>query len=287
MERRYLLIVEPDSELLEITEDKLKELTGMIVVTSKDGVNAYQKARNSKLSVIFTEFEIPKIKGSEFVSAVRETNLNANTPILIYTKDIDAAKMATRGKKFIFFIQKPAEYQVIADKIESLSKIDPKRKMFKIDVDFINPFIDASVKTLNGLCGMENIEAMKAHLLQTEVLEIDISGTLAISSPYFKGMIAISFDDNVYKSIVARMIEEDVSEVTIDTQDGVAEIINIIFGQTKAVLNQKGYSLERAIPSVARGRGHKIYQDDKIPVLVVPFRSELGNFWMQICVKAI
>ena len=55
------------------------------------------------------------------------------------------------------------------------------------------------------------------------------------------------------------MLEEDVGEVDIDNQDGAAEIINIIFGTTKAVLNQRGYSLERAIPSVKRGKGHNIF----------------------------
>jgi chemotaxis protein CheX len=83
------------------------------------------------------------------------------------------------------------------------------------------------------------------------------------------------------------MLEENIGEIDLNNQDGAAEIINIIFGQTKAVLNQRGYRLERAIPSVMRGKGHKIYQNTKIPVLLVPFRSNLGKFWIQICVKAI
>ena len=47
------------------------------------------------------------------------------------------------------------------------------------------------------------------------------------------------------------------------------------------------YSIERAIPNVMRGHNHSILQDSKIPILLVPFKSELGNFWIQICVKAI
>ena len=130
-------------------------------------------------------------------------------------------------------------------------------------------------------------DGYRKYLLGDEKLDIDISGTLAISSPYFKGSIAITFHDDVYKQVVSKMLEENIGEIDIDNQDGAAEIINIIFGQTKAVLNQRGYKLDRAIPSVLRGKGHKIYSNSKIPVLLVPFRSDLGNFWMQICVKAI
>jgi chemotaxis protein CheX len=287
MSKKFLLIVEPEDELRQMLANELSDLTQMVIVQAGDGVQAYQKARNQKFDVVLTDFTLAKITGAEFIAAVRETNHNVHTPILIYTEDLDIAKNETRGQKGIDFLKKPADYKVIAEKIKELSKLDPNKKRFKIDVDFINPFIDSSMKTLNKLCGVNNIEAMKPYLLGEEVLEIDISGVLAITSPYFRGSIAISFDDKVYKDVISKMLEENISEVDLDNQDGAAEIINIIFGQTKAVLNQRGYSLERAIPSVLRGKGHKILQSSKIPILLVPFRSDLGNFWMQICVKAI
>ncbi|MBT4792848.1 MAG: response regulator [Halobacteriovoraceae bacterium] len=287
MARKFLLIAEADEEMRQQLTTELEDLTQMIVVAAGDGIQAFQKTRNQKFDVILTDFKLAKITELQLITALRESTNNTYTPILIYTKDTEDAKVKTRGIKSIEFIDKPAEYQKISDKIIELSKLDPTKKKFKIDVDFINPFIDSSIKTLNGLCGVSSIEAQKPHLLGEEVLEVDISGTLAITSPYFKGSIAITFDDNVYKKIISKMLEENIGDIDLNNQDGAAEIINIIFGQTKAVLNQRGYSLDRAIPSVMRGRGHKIYQDSKIPVLLVPFRSDLGKFWMQICVKAI
>jgi chemotaxis protein CheX len=287
MAKKYLLIAEGDEEIRQQMVNELGDMTQMIIVQSSDGVQAFQKARNQKFDVILTEFKLNKITEKQIIEAFRETGHNEFSPILVYTDDIKDAKVQTRAFKNIEFIKKPAELQTLADKIVELSKLDPNKKKFKIDVDFINPFIDSCMKTLNGLCKVNNIEAQKPYLLGEEKLEIDISGTLAISSPYFKGSIAISFDDPVYKDVISKMLEENVGEIDLDNQDGAAEIINIIFGQTKAVLNQRGYKLDRAIPSVMRGRGHKIYQDTRIPVLLVPFRSDLGKFWIQICVKAI
>ncbi len=287
MSRKYLLIVEPDEELRIHLVNELEDLTQMIVIPAADGVQAYQKTRNQKFDVVLAEFNVPKISGLQLINAIRETGPNALSPILIYTDKIEESKNQSRGIKMLEYMQKPQDYQNISTKLLELSEIDPKKKKFKLDVDFINPFIDSSMKTLNGLCGVSNIQAQKPYLLGSETLEVDISGTLAISSPYFKGSIAITFNNDVYKTVVSKMLEESVGEIDINNQDGAAEIINIIFGQTKAVLNQRGYSLDRAIPSVLRGRGHKIYPNSKIPVLLVPFRSDLGNFWMQICVKAI
>jgi chemotaxis protein CheX len=287
MARKYLLIVEDEEELRLQLVNELEDLTQMIVVQASDGVQAFQKTRNQKFDVILTDFKMPKLSGKQLIDAFRETSHNMYTPIICYTAVAEEAKIQTRGQKLIEFMEKPQGYQELADKILEMSKLDPSKKKFTIDVDFINPFIDSSMKTLNGLCGVSNIEAQKPYLLGDEVLEVDISGTLAITSPYFKGSIAITFDDSVYKDVISKMLEESIGEVDLNNQDGAAEIINIIFGQTKAVLNQRGYSLDRAIPSVMRGRGHKIYQDAKIPVLLVPFRSDLGKFWMQICVKAI
>jgi len=286
--KKTLLIVEPDEDIRQQLAVELSDLTQMLVIQAKDGLQAYQKTRNQPFDIILTEFNTSKLNGSELIASIRETDHNPNTPFIIYTEDIDLAKTKTRGTKHILYVKKPAEFEALSEQIKLLSKKDLEKKQFKIDVDFINPFIDSSVKTLNAMCGVKTIDAQRPYLLsEEEVLEIDISGTLSITSPYFRGSIAISFSNEVYKNLVSAMLEEGQENITAENQDGAAEIINIIFGQTKAILNTQGYSLARAIPNVVRGPGHKIYPNSKIPVLLVPFTSDAGNFFIQICVKAI
>jgi chemotaxis protein CheX len=285
---KTIMLVEDEEDLREILHTHLKEKTDYKVIVAKDGVEAYQKARNQKFDMVITDFKMPKITGSDLISALRETEENENVPILLLTGVMDIAREECRAMLHISFMEKPAEIDQFIKKVKELVNFDPNKKRFRLDVDFINPFIEASMKTLNQLCAVESIKAMKPYLLnKDEVLDIDISGTLAIVSPYFRGSIAISFSNDVYRPIVSRMIEEKVENISLDNQDGAAEIINIIFGQTKAVLNKFGYEMHRAIPSVVRGKGHKIYQDSKIPVLLVPFNSDVGRFFIQICVKAI
>jgi chemotaxis protein CheX len=286
--KQTLLIIEPDEDVRQQLAVELSDLTQMLVIQARDGLQAYQKTRNQAFNIILTEFNTSKLSGTELIAAIRETDHNPNTPFIVYSENIEDAKNKTRGTKHIEFIKKPAEYSEISEKIKTLAKKNLEKKTFKIDVDFINPFIDSSVKTLNSMCSVKTIDARRPYLLSDdEVLDIDISGTLSISSPYFKGSIAISFSNSVYKNLVSSMLEEGQESITVDNQDGAAEMINIIFGQTKAVLNTRGYKLQRAIPNVVRGPGHKIYPNSKVPVLLVPFTSDAGNFFIQICVKAI
>lgn len=287
MDKKFLLIVEPEEQLRNSLVKELSDVLDYHIITAKDGVEAYQKTRNQKFDVILAEYKLKKMNGAELIKSTREVSFNSQCPFIIYSEDHAEVKTKTRGIKNIEFLKKPQTCNVLSEKIKSLENINASQRKFSLDVDFINPFIDESIETLNKLCKVDDITANKPYLLENETLDIDISGTLAISSPYFKGSIAVSFKDEIYKKILDQILQDNDSQIDIKTQDGVTEIINIIFGRTKAILNKKGYSLDRAIPAALRGHGHKISTNDKIPTLVVPFRASVGNFWIQICVKAL
>lgn len=282
-----ILLVVDDDSLRDTIAEELEKFTTMKILKAKDGVQAYQKTRNQDFAAIVSEYNVKKLNGAQLLISARETESNNNTPFIFYTTALAQAKTETRGYKGVAFFEKPAELKLIAEKIQSMCRVDITRKSFSLDVDFINPFIDSAIKTLNEVCGLDSMEASSPELYADQDLDIDISGTLKLTSPYFKGSIAISFSQNVYQKIIDKMFAKNKSDIKIDTDDGVAEILNIIFGQTKAVLNNRGYSIERAVPNVKKGHNHTIIPKNTIPILLVPFISSLGNFWIQICVKAI
>lgn len=286
--RKTLLLAEDDEVVMKNTYAELKDQINMSIIQARDGVQVYQKTCNQTFDVILTNWKLPKITEKELIDTIRETEGNEDTPIIIQTEDVDAVKTKCRGMKGVMIVQKPADFSVLSKNIIELSKFDPTRKKFRLDVDFVNPFIDVSVKTLTVLCRIENIKPLRPYLLsEHEELDIDISGTLKVTSPYFSGSIAVSFSNEVYKKILGHMVQEEIKDINIDNQDGAAEILNVIYGNTKAQLNEHGYEMKRAIPSVIRGPKHKIYHDSKVPILLVPFDSDAGRFYIQICVKAI
>lgn len=290
--KKTILLIHDDAQTLNDLASELSDLTQMISVRATDGVQACQKARNQKFDIIITKWIMPKVFGAELINTLKLDNTNEETPILIIGDMSEEEEKEFQQKcsdvKSVEIIKGDFSAKVLSEKVKSFIKKASNKKQFKLDVNFINPFIDASINTLTGMCNVEDISSMRPYLMSKhEQINVDISGTLAISSPHFKGSIAVSFADEVYKQVISKMMDEEIEEVNEDNQDGAAEIINIIFGETKTVLSEKGLNMEKAIPDVVRGPKHQIYPDSKVPVLLIPFNSNVGKFYIQICVKAI
>ena len=284
---KNILIAEENEEMREKLLEELRQMSDYNYVLAADGVTAYQKCRNQEFVVILMSYTTKKISGLKLLEAIRENNLNAYSHVIIYAEKIKEAKVECQDFKNIEYLEKPAEYSVICDKIDRLANTDPQKKKFKLDVDFVNPFIDSAIATLNEMCGVNDIQAQKPYLLSEEELNVQISGSINVASPFFKGVIALSFDSAVYEGIIAQMLEVEANTINIDTDDGAAEILNVIYGRSKVKLNEHGYRLQRVIPKVLRGQNHKIAAKTKAPTLLVPFQSNAGDFYIQICVKAI
>ena len=81
------------------------------------------------------------------------------------------------------------------------------------------------------------------------------------------------------------MLGEEYQEISKDIIDGAGELTNMIFGQAKVTLNQKGYGIQTAIPSVISGKNHSLSALTKGPIVVIPFSTEAGPFFIEICVS--
>jgi CheY-specific phosphatase CheX len=286
IERKTILIAEANPELRELFHKKFETNEGYNILLAKDGLEALGKIRRQKFDLIIVQGDIPKKNALDVVGETRESDNNLLTPIIVCTDDIEKHKLYTRAVKNIEFLQSPASPEDLYDKASSWLSAKVTKKKFRIDVDFINPFIDSAISTLETMCKAQGLEHEQTYLQgKDEKLDVDISGTLKISSPYFKGIIAISYPDEVYQKLVLGILENKDKDIDLNNQDAAAEMINIVFGKTKAELNGKGYKLERAVPNVLRGNGHKI-QSSNAPVLLLPFNSNAGKFFIQISVQA-
>ena len=285
--RKILVIYDDDDKRNDLCQ-KIFDQYQYSIIQAKDGLQGYHKTCNEKFDLVVADLNVKKIRGKKLVDDIKSTPDNGQVPMIIYSEDIDEFKALIHDQKLMEFMNFETSDDKLMAKVKELAESDPKKKKFKLDVDFVNPFIDSSMSTLNELCSVENISADKPRLLtEEEELGVDVSGTIAVSSPYFSGSIALSFNEEVYQGIVAQMLEENVANIDFESDDAAAEILNVIYGKSKAVLNNRGYSLKRAIPSVMKGKNHRIYQKTTIPTLIVPFNSQSGEFYIQICVKAI
>lgn len=158
--------------------------------------------------------------------------------------------------------------------------------MEKLDAKFFKPFVEGTMNTLKVQCGLEvtsDKPFVKGSVPQPSYA---IAGVIGITSSAFNGTITLCFPEKVFLGVMGKMLGEPCTEINQDLQDGVAELLNIIFGQAKIILNQQGYTIQKAIPSVIRGIDIVTTAVTTGPVIVLPFKVEFGEFHVEISSEA-
>lgn len=113
----------------------------------------------------------------------------------------------------------------------------------------------------------------------------DVSGIIGLEQSQLDGTMTLSLTDETVRSILPRVIGQNASVTHEMTVDAVGELTNMIFGQIKTELNNRGHNIKLGIPSVVTGRGHFISQFHRGSYMIIPFYIE-GNLF-QVHITAI
>ncbi len=112
-----------------------------------------------------------------------------------------------------------------------------------------------------------------------------LAGILSLSTSAFSGSINLVFPEKIFLDIMSKMLAEEFTVLTDDLASGATELLNIIYGNAKVVLNQQGHSVKMAIPTVVRGQVINSPRLNGAPILVLPFVTEFGEFYIEIIEK--
>ena len=159
--------------------------------------------------------------------------------------------------------------------------VSPKLKQ-AFDADFLNPFLMATITVLETQAMTTAKTGKIFRRAAGESFLGEISGVISIVSDCFAGTFVISFPAQTYLKILSRMLGEECLELNASNADGVGELTNIIFGQAKVALNQRGFSIQKALPVVLYGADQLVSQVTKSPRLIVPFETDVGAFSIEI-----
>ncbi len=160
---------------------------------------------------------------------------------------------------------------------------------YTLDASFVDPFVSGAINTLKVQCSLE-AKMGKLYLKDKKAEgapKIDIAGIIGVTSKAFNGSIALCFPEKTFLGVMGKMLGETFETINKDLEDGAAELTNIIFGEAKRVLNEKGHTIQKALPSVATGWGLKINHLSQRPALIIPFETEVGSFHIEVGIDPI
>lgn len=157
----------------------------------------------------------------------------------------------------------------------------------KMDVKFFKPFVEGTIKTLLVQCSLESKPGRPFYKKdEKSEPQYEIAGIIGLTCTAFTGSISLCFPKEVFLAVIGGMLGETYEEITEEMEDGAAELMNIIFGQAKRVLNAEGYDIVKAIPTVIRGDSIVTRHLTSSPTIVLPFDTKAGGFRIEISTES-
>ncbi|MCV2886606.1 chemotaxis protein CheX [Aestuariibacter sp. AA17] len=151
-----------------------------------------------------------------------------------------------------------------------------------MNVEFINPFISSLMNVLKTMAQTE-LKPGKPKRKTDEQARGDVSGLIGMVGPQVKGSLSITFEEQLALEIMERMVGERPASLDAEVTDMVGEITNMICGGAKSELADKGYEFGMATPVIVTGKGHTITHQVDGPKVIMPFASEWGFAYLEIC----
>ncbi len=156
--------------------------------------------------------------------------------------------------------------------------------MMKINARHVNPFVEAAMKVVGQIAG---IEVRRGHLTYKSRVEPSFGVSIIIGIyGFLTGQIVYSLDGKLADRLVGRLLEgKSPQQKKIMFLDSLGEVANMITGNATGLLNQgRDAALNITTPAIATGDNLSIHLVPK-PALVLGLITMYGPIEISIAVE--
>ncbi len=147
-----------------------------------------------------------------------------------------------------------------------------------MDVKYINPFLNSTVHTFASMIQLQ-VSPQAPFSKDKPYPSYDVSGIIGLTGQA-RGYITLSFPKQVAIKVAGKLLAADIKTVDADVTDAVGELTNIIAGNAKKDLH--GLDVSISLPRIIVGKEHNINGPGHAQHVVVPFKSDLGLFNLEV-----
>lgn len=285
---KKVLVVDDDNEFRESLVKMIYEVAdfSVEVIEARDGLEALRKIENEKFDIVMTDIEMPKYDGNSLVRMISDMKPNRRPENILVLSEFQIDGQVNNKIMKIAYLAKPINKDQLQEYINRVFKGESKEP-FKIDVNFILPFIESTLEVLK-LTASTPATKEKVYIKTGNESSGDISAIVSMNSPKFLGSFAISFEEACFLEVVSNMLMEEYKTINEENRDAVGEICNQVFGMAKARMNDEmGLDIAKAIPTVIEGKKHTIKHMIDGKCLTVKFNTKNGSFTIEAVVQPL
>lgn len=257
------------------------------VFHAADGLEAIRMAEKQKFDCVVTDLKMPRCDGNSLLRMMTILPVELKPANILILSAFATEVQSQRKISNVSYLDKPFKEESLIEFFKDQIFGMGSKQKFKMDVNFINPFIKATIEVLKVTA--ETV-VHKDSVLIKEADEVsgDISAIVAMNSSKFVGSFAISFEKACYLDIASKMLYEEFTEINNDNRDAVGEICNQVFGMTKAKMNDEmNLDIAKALPAIIVGDKHTIKHQVKGPTLTVKFKTDAGSFTIEVVLQSL
>lgn len=110
----------------------------------------------------------------------------------------------------------------------------------------------------------------------------DVSGVIAMVQDQLEGTLTLCLTNETVRGLLPQIVGSSVAITHEMAVDAVGEMTNMIFGQIKRDMSERGFNLKLGIPCVVTGKGHFVSQFHRGRHMIVPFHIDGRLFQVHI-----
>lgn len=108
-----------------------------------------------------------------------------------------------------------------------------------------------------------------------------ISGVVGLAGTH-KGCLAIHLPHPTAMAITSSFLGMEVEELGEDVEDAVGELANMLGGNIKSILTEKGRDIELSLPTTVSGREYDFQPTKEAERIILKFTSDAGDFCVDL-----
>lgn len=154
-----------------------------------------------------------------------------------------------------------------------------------MNVNFLNPFVDAATEVLMAEAGVKSVNRGSLDLQKSALTTDDVTVIIHLVGEVY-GVVLYGMPAKTGLNIVSHIMGQEFTEFGSLAQSGIAELGNVITGRATIKLYKAGYQSNISPPAMIIGSGVQISTLD-FPRIVVPLSTEMGNMKVHLALRQV